>query len=106
MGSIKQALRGVKVHCHKVAPIKKHRKYRKNIQKPLVHVHHHSRFINITSRRKKTFIVPKNRRKISLKRNILKSNNMRRIIYRGKKTKQSLKNITAAEAIMLYNKEI
>jgi len=56
--------------------------------------------------RKKTFIVAKNSRTVPPKRNILKSQNMRRTFYRSKKTKKSLKNITATETIMLNNGKI
>jgi hypothetical protein len=65
-----------------------------------------SRLIIVCCRRKKTFIVAKNRRTIPPKRNVLKSHNMRRTFYRGKKTKKSLKNITATETIMLNNGKI
>jgi len=54
----------------------------------------------------KTFIVAKNRRTIPPERNILKSHNMRRTFYRSKKTKKTLKNITATETIMLNDGKI
>jgi len=56
--------------------------------------------------RKKTFIVAKTRRTIPPERNILKSHNVRRTLYRMKKTEKSLKNITATETIMLNNGKI
>jgi len=55
---------------------------------------------------KKTFIVAKNRRTIPPKRNVLKSDNVRRTFYRSIKTNKSLKNITATETIMLNNGKI
>ena len=55
---------------------------------------------------KDTFIDVKNRRTILPKRNILKSHNIRRTFYRSKKTKKSLKKITATETIMLNNGKI
>ena len=64
------------------------------------------RLITVSCWRKKTFIVTNNRRTVPPKRNILKSHNMRRILYRSKKTKKSLKNITATETIMLNNGKI
>jgi len=65
-----------------------------------------SRLIAVSCGRKKTFIVAKNRRTIPSERNILKSHNVRRTFYRSKKTKKSLKNITATETIMLNNGKI
>jgi len=66
----------------------------------------HSRLIIVSFWGEKTFIVTKDRRTIPPKRNVLKSHNMRRTFYRGKKTKKSLKNITATETIMLNNGKI
>jgi len=66
----------------------------------------YSRLIAVSGWRKKRFIVGKNRRTILPKRNILKSHNMRRTFYRSKKTKKTLKNITATETIMLNNGKI
>jgi len=63
-------------------------------------------FVTIGRRRKKTFIITKNRRRIPPKWNILESNNMRGTFYSSKKTKMSLKNITATEAIMMNNGKI
>jgi len=64
------------------------------------------RLITVRCWRKKTLIVAKNRRTVPPKRNILKSHDMRRAFYRSKKTKKSLKNITATETIMLNNGKI
>ena len=64
------------------------------------------RLITVICWRKKTFIVAKNRRTVPPKRNVLKSHNMRRTFYRGKKTKKSFKNITASETIMQNNGKI
>ena len=55
---------------------------------------------------KKTFIVLKNRWRIFPQGDILKSNDMRGIFFIVKETKQSLKNITAAEAVVLNNRKI
>jgi len=66
----------------------------------------HTRFITVRSRGKKTFIVTKNRRTILPKRNILESHNMRGTFYQRKKTKKSLKNITASKTIMHNNGKI
>jgi len=66
----------------------------------------YTRLITISGRGKKTVIVAKNRRTILPERNILKGHTMRRTFYRRKKTKQSLKNMTATEAIMLNNGKI
>jgi len=65
-----------------------------------------SRLIAVSFRRKKSFIVAKNRTTIPPERNILKSHNVRRTFYRSKKTKKSLKNITATKTIMLNNGNI
>jgi len=65
-----------------------------------------SRLIAVSCGREKTLIVAKNRRTVPPKRNVLKSHNMRRTFYRCKKTKKSLKNITATETIMLNNGKI
>jgi len=65
-----------------------------------------SKLIAVSSWRKKTFIVAKNRRTIPPERNILQSHNMRRTFYRSKKTKRSLTNITATDRIMLNNGKI
>jgi len=64
------------------------------------------RVITVSCGRKKAFIVAKNRRTVPPKRNVLKSHHMRRTFYRSKKTKKSLKNITATETIMLNNGKI
>ena len=62
--------------------------------------------IAVSCGREKTFIVAKNRRTVPPETNILKSDNMRTTFYRSKKTKKSLKNITATETIMLNNGKI
>jgi len=67
---------------------------------------YNSRVIAVSCWRKKTCIVVKDRRTVPPERNILKSHNMRRTFYRSKKTKKSLKNITATETIMLNNGKI
>jgi len=66
----------------------------------------HSGFIAVSWRGKKTYIVAKNRRTVPPESNILKSDNMRRTFYQSKKTKNTLKNITATETIMLNNGKI
>jgi len=71
-----------------------------------VNINSNTRFLAIGRRRKKTFIIEKKRRRILPKWNSLKSNNMGRTFYRSKKTKTSLKNITATEAIMLNNEKV
>jgi len=71
-----------------------------------MNINSNTRLVAIGRRRKKTFIVAKNRRRIFPNWNILKSNNIGRTFYRSKKTKKSLKNITATEAIMLNNGKI
>jgi len=106
MRSIKKALRGVKVHCHEVAPFKKQRKNQNDTYKSFVNIGCYSRLLAVSCWRTKTLIVAKNRRTILPQRNILKSHNMRRTFYRSKKTKKSLKNITATGTIILNNGNI
>jgi len=65
-----------------------------------------SRLVALSCWREKTFIVAKKTRTVPPNRNVLKSHNMRRTFYRSKKTKKSLKNITATETIMLNNGKI
>jgi len=65
-----------------------------------------SRLIAVSCWGKKTFIVAKNRRTVLPERNILKSHNIRRTFYQSKKTKKSLKNITANKTIMLKNGKV
>jgi len=65
-----------------------------------------SRLIAVSCWRKKTFIVAKNRKTVPPERNILESHNMRRTFYRSKQTKETLKNITATETIVLNNGKI
>ena len=69
-------------------------------------INSNTRFVAIGCGRKKRFINAEYRRRILPKRNILKSNNIRRKFYGSKKTKKSLKNITATETIMLNNGKI